>query len=214
MNKYLRPLGENELKNHSFKSLLGGGSEHWNQRGRAQLDFMIAFGLSPGAMFLDIGCGPLRAGIHFIEYLGDGCYGGIDFNTSFIQLGRNIIASEGLSQKRPQLTVVNEFKVSGQLSGFDLGLAFSVLNHCDIADRTNFLRNIPAAFNTGARIYVSHAGWFNSQYHLAPELSVTRVLSRGDAPHFEAAWTPEELTGVFPIIEFSVRIANGVVPVN
>jgi hypothetical protein len=46
-----------------------GNVPHWEYMGKLQLDYLVERGLKPEHNLLDVGCGPLRAGIHFIEYL-------------------------------------------------------------------------------------------------------------------------------------------------
>ena len=48
----------------------------WEELGQLQLDFMIREGLKPHHKLLDIGCGSLRGGIHYIRYLDVGNYVG------------------------------------------------------------------------------------------------------------------------------------------
>lgn len=58
--------------------------------GLLQFDFLISNGLRPEHKLLDIGCGPIRAGIHFIDYLNDGNYYGIDCRSEYYIIGYKI----------------------------------------------------------------------------------------------------------------------------
>ncbi len=84
-----------------YKKYLGGGAGQWDQRGQFQLDLLRSIGLTPTSKLADIGCGPLRAGRFFIEYLEADGYFGFDYNVSFIEAGRAIIDEQGLVNKRP-----------------------------------------------------------------------------------------------------------------
>ena len=53
---------------------------HWEALGKLQFDYLVANGLKPGHRLLDIGCGTLRGGRHFIRYLAPGGYTGIDIS--------------------------------------------------------------------------------------------------------------------------------------
>jgi len=46
----------------------------WEQIGQLQFDFLVNHGLEPNHKLLDIGCGTLRGGRHFITYLVPGNY--------------------------------------------------------------------------------------------------------------------------------------------
>ena len=67
-----------DIMSEAYKASLGGSKSEWKLRGKFQLEFMKVIGLKPHHEFLDIGCGPLRAGIHFIEYLDKRKYFGFD----------------------------------------------------------------------------------------------------------------------------------------
>ena len=44
----------------------------WDEIGGLQRDFVLGEGLTPDMRLLDIGCGCLRAGVHFVRYLNAG----------------------------------------------------------------------------------------------------------------------------------------------
>jgi len=80
-----------------------GGS--WEEVGNAQWEFLINQGLRPHHKLLDIGCGTLRAGRHFIKHLDTGNYTGLDISPKAIEYGRRLVHQEGLSDKHPRLLV-------------------------------------------------------------------------------------------------------------
>jgi SAM-dependent methyltransferase len=55
-----------------------GTDAFWDYLGKLQLDYLVEQGLKPEHHVLDVGCGPLRAGVHFIGFLEPGHYAGID----------------------------------------------------------------------------------------------------------------------------------------
>jgi len=57
----------------------------WDKAGNIQFQFLIQEGLKPELTLLDIGCGPLRAGLLFIKYLAPGNYTGIDISQEAIK---------------------------------------------------------------------------------------------------------------------------------
>ena len=104
----------------------------WEELGQLQFDFLVSKGLQPQSKMLDIGCGTLRGGRHFIRYLEPGNYTGIDISPKAIEYGKQLLEEEELSAKQPRLLVsknkdlkLREF--DGEL--FDFLLAQSVFTH-------------------------------------------------------------------------------------
>jgi cyclopropane fatty-acyl-phospholipid synthase-like methyltransferase len=56
-------------------------------------------GLKPEHYLLDIGCGSLRGGVHFIAYLEPRHYFGIDKDEQLLEAGRGEIQQLGLEKK-------------------------------------------------------------------------------------------------------------------
>jgi hypothetical protein len=50
----------------------------WDEIGRLQFDYFVSQGLVPHHRLLDLGCGSLRGGVHFIAYLDPDRYSGVD----------------------------------------------------------------------------------------------------------------------------------------
>ncbi len=104
----------------------------WKDNQEFQVEFLRAMGLSPSDYLLEIGCGPLRAGIVLIEYLGIGRYAGIDVRPAVIAEAERQISKHGLSAKKPEVLVSSSFGRDelGDLR-FDMICAFHVLYHFD-----------------------------------------------------------------------------------
>ncbi len=104
----------------------------WDEIGTLQFEFLVKNGLQPYCRMLDIGCGTLRGGRHFIRYLDTGNYSGMDISTRAIEYGKQLVRDEDLASKRPRL-LVNENKdlKFEQFEGetFDYLLAQSVFTH-------------------------------------------------------------------------------------
>jgi SAM-dependent methyltransferase len=80
----------------------------WDEIGLLQFDFLVERGLQPSHAFLDIGCGTLRGGRHFIRYLNAGHYTGTDISSGALEAGPRLIEKEGLAAKRPRLIVTRD----------------------------------------------------------------------------------------------------------
>jgi SAM-dependent methyltransferase len=90
----------------------------------------VKHGLRPEHRLLDIGCGTLRAGRHFIRYLHPGGYTGIDISSKAIEYGKSLVAREGLRLKAPSLLVNDAISLTFEGYGkFDFVLAQSVFTH-------------------------------------------------------------------------------------
>ena len=118
----LTPL-ERKLKIHRLA--VGG---QWDEIGQLQFDFMVSQGLTPASTLLDVGCGALRGGVHFVRHLDDGNYYGIDINKSLLKAGEQELRSAGLS-KRVHLQRTDCFDATGFGIRFDYGISVSVITH-------------------------------------------------------------------------------------
>src|SRR5205814_2018535 len=108
-NQYGRQLTPEEIAAGAHRSFVGG---MWDEIGELQLEFLRAQGLESHHKLLDVGCGALRGGIHFANFLQPGNYHGIDLNASLIAAGKIELERSGLAQKNAQLLVDGEFKMS------------------------------------------------------------------------------------------------------
>jgi SAM-dependent methyltransferase len=126
INPYLRELTADEIAAGHHRQAVGG---MWDEIGRLQRDFLISRGLRPEHRFVDVGCGALRGGIHFVAYLAHGHYHGLDINSSLIEAGRMELKSAGLDQKGANLLVNDQFDLTPFGKSFDYGLALSVFTH-------------------------------------------------------------------------------------
>lgn len=195
-----------ELESEAYKRHLGGGKEQWDRRGRFQVLFLKAMGTPPSARLLDIGCGPLRAGVHLIDYLDPGNYIGFDYNVDFIMAAEAIIEKQSLTSKQPEVTCISDFDCSGRNWSADVGLAFSVLNHCSEQQKKLFFQRIPQVLRPGARLYVTHASWMRPAYLTSSGLKVTRTIGSTFMDITLHGWGHRD--DIFPIIELTKEAPN------
>jgi SAM-dependent methyltransferase len=116
-------------KNGWHREAIGG---HWEEIGKLQFKFLVNQGLQSVHYLLDIGCGSLRGGVHFIEYLKTGRYFGIEKEKPLLEAGRRIeLQRYDLAHKRPHLHLIDDFDLSPiqQDVQFDYMLAQSVFTH-------------------------------------------------------------------------------------
>jgi len=107
-----------------------GGSMSWEETGRFQLDFLISQGMLSTHCLLDIGCSVLRGGVHFIKYLDKGRYFGFDKEEELIHFAKSeIILKYKLTEKEPQICLVQNFDLPFSDVKFDYMFAQSVFSH-------------------------------------------------------------------------------------
>jgi len=108
--------------------------ESWLQIGQLQFDYLVSHGLKPGMRMLEIGCGNLRAGRLFIDYLDAGEYYGLDISPDILLAAQQVVAEHGLQAKLPHLVLVRDLRLEFLPdSQFDVVHAHSVFSHSPIA---------------------------------------------------------------------------------
>ena len=115
------------MKDRPWREAVGG---MWDKIGNLQFKFLVQQGLLPGHKFLDIGCGSLRGGIHFISYLDDGNYFGIDKDSALLKAGAEIeVPRAGIANRKINLHHNIDFDFAHFQVSFDYALAQSVFTH-------------------------------------------------------------------------------------
>ncbi|QGQ44727.1 class I SAM-dependent methyltransferase [Metabacillus sediminilitoris] len=164
-NQYYRiNLTDQEIQRGSHRNQIGG---KWNEIGELQFRFMKEQGLQPDHELLDIGCGSLRGGIFFIEYLNEGKYSGLDLNSSLIKAGQSEIKKAGLMSKKPTLLVNDSFHFNLFKKKFDYAIAQSVFTHLPVNVIQRCLIHLEQVLNPGGKFY---ATFFEteSKFHVDP----------------------------------------------
>jgi SAM-dependent methyltransferase len=133
-----------------------GNVPNWDYMGKLQLDYLVERGLKPEHHLLDVGCGPLRAGVHFIEYLETGHYAGIDHNAEMLEITREVeLPKHGLVEKQPQLLANGLFEFGQFGKKFDYAIAQSVFTHMPLNNIMRCLVQMSRVLNPGGRFYAS-----------------------------------------------------------
>lgn len=157
VNVYFKELSSEEIRNKAHRGFVGG---LWDELGQLQLDFLVASGLKPSHKLLDIGCGSLRGGVCYIKYLDEGNYFGLDINSSLIEAGKIEVEEAGLSHKKPNLIVDDEFLCSRFGTKFDFMVSISLFTHLSF--------NIIVRCLNRARESLSPHGIYYSTFFQAP----------------------------------------------
>ena len=128
----------------------------WDTIGPLQFEFIKGRGLEPHHRFLDIGCGALRGGAHFIDYLEPGGYHGIDRDELTLQAGREQELAPGVEEaKRPTFIVRDDFDFSRFGTTFDFALAQSVFTHLYLNSIHRALVNVSSVLADGGVFYAT-----------------------------------------------------------
>ncbi len=149
---YGRQLTPTEIEKGEHRAFIGG---LWEEIGQLQFEFMKSNGLMPHHKLIDIGCGSMRGGVHFVKYLDYGNYFGLDINQSIIDAGKRELVIAGLLDKAPSLLVNDGFELSLFNVEFDYAIAVSVFTHlyinnilCCLAEVNKTLRKDGKFFAT------------------------------------------------------------------
>jgi cyclopropane fatty-acyl-phospholipid synthase-like methyltransferase len=110
---------------------LVGRPELWQLKRDFQIAFLREYGLEPGHVLVDVGCGTLRGGIPIIEYLDAGSYIGIDVRAEAIAEARKELHEHGLDDRRSELIAAPSLADVQLGRAADRIWAFSVLMHLD-----------------------------------------------------------------------------------
>jgi SAM-dependent methyltransferase len=167
------PHGPPGIQAVGHRRYVGG---RWRRAGRWQLELMRQQGLRPDHYLLDIGCGALRGGVHFIRYLEPGHYLGVDKETLLIEAGVERELGRDLYElKRPRLLVSSDFEFDSLAASPDFALAQSVFTHLPPPLIERCLSRLRAVVPTGAVLVAT--------YHES-----TREVANAPHPHDHRAF--------------------------
>lgn len=157
VNDYHLELSKEQIARKAHREFIGG---KWDQLGQLQFEFMVDRGLRPEHRLLDIGCGCLRGGIHFLRYLDAGNYCGLDINRSLIEAGAHEIEEAGLGRKQARLMVDDSFSFEGFGTTFDLMVSVSLITHLP--------SNVIVRSLDAVRRHLAPGGTYYASYFHAP----------------------------------------------
>ena len=130
---YYRAVMKSDTARSQERAVGSKTHESWLEIGQMQFDYLVQHGLQPGDRMLEIGCGNLRAGRLFIEYLDPGNYYGLDISPDILLEAQSTIEQFGLQPKLPHLTLVRDLKLEFlPTNQFTVVHAHSVFSHSPI----------------------------------------------------------------------------------
>jgi SAM-dependent methyltransferase len=181
MNTYDKQLTDEEVAYGYHRDFVGG---MWETIGRQQFEFLVGRGLMPSHRLIDVGCGCLRGGVHFVGYLDPGNYYGIDVNASLIKAARDVeLPAAGLAQRGAHLLVDGAFDFGRFGATFHFALAQSVFTHLPVNSIERCLVRLAEVVEPGGRFY---ATYFESPspHHIGTISHPSDVVTHLDADPF------------------------------
>lgn len=146
-------LTPEEIRRGEHRQFVGG---MWEEIGKLQFDFLVGKGLLPTHRLLDVGCGSLRGGLHFINYLDAGNYFGIDTNASVIDAAWHELAQAALVDQAPVLIVDDRFSFERFGTTFDYLLSISVFTHLPHNSIVRALKKAKSVMAPGGSYYATY----------------------------------------------------------
>lgn len=166
--KQLLGLGNPKTINRELHRGAVGGL--WDEIGKLQFDFLVDHGLKPNSCLLDVGCGCLRGGIHFVNYLERGRYFGVDKSKELLNAGVEELKEHRLEYKVPVLVAMEEFDFERLNQRFDYAIAQSVFTHLPFNSIVRCLMNIEKVLQPGGRFYCTFFENIQGKFNLDPIL--------------------------------------------
>ena len=127
----------------------------WEEIGKLQFDFLKEQGLQPKHRLLDIGCGSLRGGVHFVRYLDSGNYVGVDKNRALLDAGRTELERCKLTRKELTLIAMQDFDFRSLGREFDYALAHSLFTHLSLNSITRCIVSVDKVLAPQGQLYTT-----------------------------------------------------------
>lgn len=137
------------------RAIIGG---LWDEVGSLQFRYLVEDGLTPEMRLLDIGCGCLRGGIHFVEHLAPGHYYGLDMSQALLDAGYDVeLAQLGLQERLPRsnLFCTSDFDMSAIDQQVDAAIALSVFTHLPLNHVRMCLARLAGVMKVGGKFYAT-----------------------------------------------------------
>ena len=126
--------------------------------GELQFEFLKNSGLQSCHHLLDVGCGALRGGVHFIRYLDPGNYVGVDMNQSVLDTGYDVeLRMLDLQPRMPRehLICIGDFNFTSLDRQFDFALAQSLFAHLTFNEIRECLTRLTEVVKIGGILFAT-----------------------------------------------------------
>ncbi|GAB2457643.1 class I SAM-dependent methyltransferase [Streptomyces incanus] len=151
---YYRAVMRSDTRQDPDAAVGSRNRERWLALGAMQFDYLLEHGLRPEHRMLEIGCGNLRAGWRFIDYLESGHYHGVDISPDILIAAQDTLVTQGLQDRLPTLTPVRDLTLRFLPEAhFDVVHAHSVFSHSPLPVIEECLAHVGRVLAPG--------GWFD-----------------------------------------------------
>jgi hypothetical protein len=133
--------------------------------GKLQFKFLKEQGLEPTNFLLDIGCGSLRGGQYYIDYLNPSRYTGMDISEEVIESGKELVGESEISQNSPSFIVNDDLRFEEVNQKFDYIIAQSVFTHLPEQDIVECFNYVHKALKEDGLFF---ATFFDDDDHKSP----------------------------------------------
>jgi SAM-dependent methyltransferase len=193
---YYRAVVADDLRRGQATAVGNSERRAWRRIGRLQFDYLKAHGLQPQRRMLEIGCGNLRAGWRFIDYLDAGNYYGVDISAEVIIAAQRTIVARELTGKSPYLMIVDDMRFAFLPErSFDVIHAHSVFSHCPLPVIEECFANVgrlmkPDAFFdfTFYRTTGAEYGRLREEFHYRAETLIAAAQRHGFGARLMDDW--------------------------
>lgn len=152
--------------------------------GSKQFDYLVEQGLRPDHRFLDVGCGSLRGGVHFVRYLEPGHYFGLDIQQPLLDAGRGELEAAGIDPSSATLMQDDAFRFGRFGQQFDFAIAQSVFTHLPLNTIMRCLAEIEPVLRPQGRFYATFFQHPGPRLNTEPLRQSETVTTHPDADPF------------------------------
>jgi hypothetical protein len=145
---------------HAQDVFVGCPVELFELTARDPLCLALIEGLNRDSAVLEVGCGCLRVGYWFINFLNTGRYCGIEPNERMLDLGRQQVLGDLAGDKQPRFSLKDDFDFRVFETSFDFVVAFSIWSHASKRQISSMLDAFKQIAKPGAKFLAS---WFPPQ---------------------------------------------------
>jgi SAM-dependent methyltransferase len=142
-------------KIHDRGTFVGCPLELFELTARDPLCVALMEGLNPDSSVLEVGCGCLRVGYWFIQFLNAGRYCGIEPNEQMLAAGRDVLLGTMDAEKQPRFDTNDRFDFGAFGTTFDFVIAFSIWTHASKSQISTMLDQFKRTANPGAKFVTS-----------------------------------------------------------